>query len=236
MSFESKKKLIHVGIILDGNRRYAKKRLLEPWQGHLDGSKKLKDLLSWSYDLGINELTLYAFSIKNFNRSNMEVNFLMNLFEQELKKLLFEKEIHNKKVKINFLGRIDMFPENLKKIMFELMDKTKNYKDYNLNFAMAYDGRLEIVDSVKKILNDFSNHKIKIDDVNEELIFKNLYLSSEPDLIIRTSGEKRLSGFLLWQGSYSELYFVDKFWPEFNKQDLIDAIEEFYTRNRRFGK
>ena len=224
--------LHHLGIILDGNRRFAKKLMLQPSKGHELGYEKIKKLFNWCKDLDIKELTLYTFSIENFNRPKKEFDYLMNLFKKAFKELLTEKELKN--IKIDFIGRIKLFPKEIQERIKELKEKTKNNKPYKVNFAMAYGGRAEIVDATKKIAQDFKDNKIK--DITEETFKNYLYLQSEPDLIIRTS-ERRLSGFLLWQSSYSEILFLpNKLWPEFEKQDLVTAVQDFNNRHRRFGK
>jgi tritrans,polycis-undecaprenyl-diphosphate synthase [geranylgeranyl-diphosphate specific] len=225
----------HIGLILDGNRRFSKKLMKEPWKGHEYGAKKIEELLEWSNELGIKELTLFCFSIENFNRPKIEFDYLMNLFRKEIPRLIDDERIIKNKIKVNFIGRINLFPKDIYDKMIETMEKTKNYNNFKLNFAMAYGGRAEIIDAVKKITNEIKTGKISLEDINEELFKKYLYIESEPDLIIRTSGEKRFSGFMLWQASYSELYFCDKLWPEFTKEDFIEAIENYKKRDRRFG-
>jgi tritrans,polycis-undecaprenyl-diphosphate synthase [geranylgeranyl-diphosphate specific] len=228
--------LNHVGLILDGNRRFSKKLMKEPWKGHEFGAKKIEELLEWSNELKIHELTLYCFSIENFNRPKIEFNYLMDLFSKEISRLIEDKRIIENKIKVRFIGRLDLFPIDIKNKMLKVMEKTKQYDNFILNFAMAYGGRAEIIDAIKKMFNDVNKNKINIDEINEELFENYLYLKSEPDLIIRTSGEKRISGFLLWQSSYSEFYFCDKLWPEFEKEDFIKAIQDYKNRSRRFGK
>jgi tritrans,polycis-undecaprenyl-diphosphate synthase [geranylgeranyl-diphosphate specific] len=228
--------LNHVGLILDGNRRFSKKLMKEPWKGHDYGAKKIEQLLDWSNELGIKELTLYCFSIENFNRPKIEFDYLMDLFRKEIPNLISDKRIFENKIKVNFIGRINLFPKDIYDNMLKVMEKTKSHNNFKLNFAMAYGGRAEIIDAVKKISCDVKNGKISCNQINEDIFKKYLYIESEPDLIIRTSGEKRISGFLLWQGSYSELCFCDKLWPEFEKEDFIKAIEDYKKRDRRFGK
>ena len=226
----------HVAIVLDGNRRFAKKLMLKPWKGHEWGAKKVERLFDWCEELGIKELTLYAFSLENFNRPKEEFNYLMNLFKKSLSKLEEDPRIKKNKIKITFIGRIWMFPKELQELMNRLMEKTKKFTKYKINIAMAYSGRAEIIDAVKRLSQDIKNGKLSIEDLNEKVFKKNLYLESEPDLIIRTGGEKRISGFLLWQGSYAEFVFIDKMWPEFEKNDLVLAIKEYGRRERRFGQ
>lgn len=225
----------HIGYIIDGNRRFAKRLMLKPFKGHEWGAKKLEQLFNWCLEYGIEELTVYAFSIENFNRPKKEFYFLMKLFKREFIKFKDDPRLKNA-IKVNFIGRTWMFPKDIQNIMNHLMNKTKNNKKFILNFAMAYGGRAEIIDATKKIAEQIKKGKLKIEDINEEVFKKNLYLESEPDLIIRTS-EKRLSGFLLWQGAYAELEFLpDKLWPEFEKEDFIKCLEEYSKRERRFGK
>jgi len=226
----------HIGIILDGNRRFAKRLMLEPWKGHEYGAGKIEKLFDWCKELDIKELTLYCFSQENFNRPKEEFDFLMNLFIKTFKKYKNDKRIHENKIKINFIGRTDMLPKELQKEMKEMAEKTKNYSDYIVNFALAYSGRDEILDAVKKIAKQVKNNQLKENEIDEKTFGKNLYINSEPDLIIRTGGEKRTSNFLPWQSVYSEWLFLDKMWPEFEKQDLINAIKDFKNRERRFGR
>ena len=224
----------HIAIILDGNRRYAKKIGLRPWKGHEFGIKKLEQLLDWCIELGIKELTLYSFSTENFNRAKTEKDFLFSIFKREFNNMKHRKDIFKNKIRINVIGRIDMFPEDIRKAMLEMMEITKKHTNFIVNFAMAYGGRQEIVDSFKKIIEH--SKKLNPSNINENLITKNLYLQSEPDLVIRPGGEVRTSNFLTWQSVYSEWIFINKLWPEFTKEDLVNCIEEFKRRERRFGK
>jgi tritrans,polycis-undecaprenyl-diphosphate synthase [geranylgeranyl-diphosphate specific] len=228
---------LHVGIILDGNRRYAKKKIMKAWEGHNAGAKKLEKLIEWGKKLDIKELTLYTFSMQNFNRDKKEVNHLMKIFNEEFDRLLKREDIHTDKVRITVIGRIEMFPEELRNKMKKIMEETKNYDNYKLNFAMAYGGKEEIIDAVKRVCNKIKKEEIMIEDINQETFSKELYLNSCPDLIIRTSGEKRTSNFLPWQSTYSEWFFLDKMWPEFEEEDLTKVVKEFKEkRTRRFGK
>ena len=224
----------HISIILDGNRRYAKKLGMHPWKGHEYGVKKLGQLLEWCRELGIKELTLYSFSTENFNRTKTEKDFLLNIFKQEFNKLKYKEEIYKNKIRINVIGRLHMFPKDIQKSIKEIMKKTKNHNNFIVNFAMAYGGRQEIVDAFRNIIKH--SKKLKPNQINEKLITNNLYLKNEPDLVIRPGGEMRISNFLIWQSSYSELVFLNKLWPEFTKGDLIHCIGEFNKRERRFGR
>lgn len=231
-----KKTLKHLGIILDGNRRFAKRLMIKPWKGHEWGAKKLERLFEWCKEFDIKELTLYCFSIQNFNRPKKEFDYLMNLFRAEFKKLKNDARIHKNKIRINVIGRTNLFPKDIQQSMKEVMERTKNHSRYVINFAMGYGGREEIVDAVRRIARDVKKGKIDADKIDEKAISKNLYLKSEPDLIIRTGGEHRTSNFLLWQSSYSELLFIEKMWPEFSKKDLALAISNYQQRERRFGR
>ncbi len=220
----------HVAIVLDGNRRFAKRLMLKPFKGHEWGAKKIQQLFEWCKEFGIHELTLYAFSVENFNRPKAEFDYLMNLFVKEFQRCMQDARIHTNKIRINFVGRVWMFPKKVQDAMQDLVDETKNYSDYVVNFAMGYGGRQEIVDAVNKIL------KTGAKKVDEKIISENLYLSSEPDMIIRTGGEQRTSNFLPWQGIYSEYIFLKINWPEFEKEDFVRCITEFGLRERRFGR
>ncbi|MGV8162514.1 MAG: polyprenyl diphosphate synthase [Candidatus Nanoarchaeia archaeon] len=226
----------HIAIILDGNRRFAKRLNLDPWKGHEYGDKKVSALLEWCYALDIKELTLYAFSMQNFNRPKLEFDYLMKIFRESLKNMLTEKKIDELGLKVNFIGRIDLFPKDLFEIMHQVMEKTKDNKNYILNMAMAYGGREELTDAVKSLSKDVLSGKLNIDSINDKTMSSYLYMLDEPDMIIRTGGETRTSNFLPWQSIYSEWFFLTKHWPEFEKEDLIECIKEFAQRERRLGK
>jgi len=230
----------HIAVILDGNRRWALERSLNPWIGHKQGAEKVEDLLDWCLEMGVKSITLYAFSTENFRRSPREVEKIMNIAEEKLRKLLTDKRIHENHVKVKIIGRKSLLPESLRKLINEAEEATKEYNEHFLNVALAYGGRAEIVDATKKIAEKVEKGEIKSKDINEKLFEKFLYTAhlpkQDPDLIIRTSGEERLSGFLLWQSAYSELCFLDIYWPEFRKIDLLRAIRTFQKRKRRFGK
>jgi len=228
-------KLKHVAIILDGNRRYAKKHRLMLLKGHEYGAKKVEKLFDWCRLLGIKELTLYVFSMENFKRSKNEVNYLMNLFRKQFKKLSKDKRIDKDRIRISFIGRLNLFPKDMQEMMKSLMKKTKGYKNFKINFAIGYGGRAEIIDATKKMISDVKRKKLNEKDINENLFKKYLYLSREPDLLIRPGGDLRISNFLIWQSSYTELYFTKKLWPEFTKNDLKKAIDDYKKRERRFG-
>ena len=224
-------KVNHLAIIMDGNRRYAKKKLKEPWRGHDSGGEKVSQLFDWCKELGIQELTLYVFSMQNFKRDKKEVDYLMDLFCKFLNDQTIKDKIHHNQIKINFIGRVHLLPEKVQQIIHSLMEETKHHDKFTANFAMAYGGREEILDGINRILKEG-----KIKQVDEKILSRYLYLQHEPDVIIRTGGERRTSNFLVWQSWYSEWFFVDKLWPEFEKEDLVKVITEFSQRERRFGK
>jgi tritrans,polycis-undecaprenyl-diphosphate synthase [geranylgeranyl-diphosphate specific] len=234
------KKPEHVAIILDGNRRWAAQKALIPWIGHRHGANKIDDLMNWCMELDVKFITLYAFSIENFRRPKKEVKEIMNLIEEKLHAILDNERIHENKIRVKAIGRIDLLPESIQEVINRVEESTKMYTDRFLNVALAYGGRAEIVDATKRIVNKVENGELKIEKINEKLFEKYLYTAHMPkqdaDLIIRTSGEERLSGFLSWQSAYSELCFVDVNWPDFRHIDLLRAVRTYQRRKRRFGK
>ncbi|WP_296811087.1 polyprenyl diphosphate synthase [uncultured Methanobrevibacter sp.] len=228
----------HVALIMDGNRRFSKLQgNIDVVKGHEIGVDTLEKVLDWSIELGIEIITAYAFSTENFNRPQHEVEGLMNLFVINFKRLVTHEKIHKNEVRVKVVGRTELLPDNVKEAIHDAEESTKHYTKRLFNIAIGYDGRLEIIDSFKKIIKDVQDGKISIDDVDEDLVSQNLYTEGldDPNLIIRTSGEERLSGFLLWQSSYSELYFCETLWPELRKVDFIRAIRSYQARDRRFG-
>jgi len=230
----------HIGIILDGNRRWAASRDLLPWEGHRAGAEKVRDVLKWCLDFDIRTITLYAFSTENFQRDKKEVDELMALGEKFLQWVMKEESIHRYRVKIKVIGRVSMLREDLQRMIVQLEDMTKSYDRYFLNLAIAYGGRAEIIDAAKEVAAMAVKNEISPDDITEEFFAEHLYTShlpqADPDLIIRTSGETRLSGFLLWQSAYSEFCFMDVYWPDFREIDLARAIRTYQRRGRRYGK
>jgi tritrans,polycis-undecaprenyl-diphosphate synthase [geranylgeranyl-diphosphate specific] len=225
----------HVGIILDGNRRFAKRLMLKPWKGHEWGAEKVEKVLEWGNELGVRELTLYTLSLENFNRPKTEFNYLMELFKKEFKRLSKDPQLQEKEIRINFIGRLWMLDEELQQILKGISNKTKNNSKFTVNFAIAYGGRQEVVDATIKIAEQVKSGELDISKINEETFLNNLWSSSEPDLIIRTGGETRTSNFLNFQAAYSEWIFLEKSWPEFEKEDFISAINEYDTRSIRKG-
>lgn len=233
------KKPEHIGIILDGNRRWASERLMVPWIGHEFGADKVEDLLEWCLELGVKTVTLYVFSTENFQRPPTEVGKIMNLLEKKLIKILEDERIYKNEIKIKAIGRTYLLPSRLQDIIHHSEENTKKYDGLYLNIAVAYGGRAEIIDATKQIAKDVKEGKININEIDERAIEERLYTSHlpkpDPDLIIRTSGEERLSGFLLWQSAYSELCFLDAFWPDIRRIDLWRVIRTYQQRQRRFG-
>ncbi|MDR2967124.1 MAG: di-trans,poly-cis-decaprenylcistransferase [Methanobacteriaceae archaeon] len=228
----------HIAIIMDGNRRYSKiQGNINVIKGHEIGVDTLEKVLDWSIDLGIEIVTAYAFSTENFNRTPQEVEGLMNLFVKNFKRIVEHEKIHKNEVKVKVVGKLELLPENVREAIHEAEESTKHYTKKLFNLAIGYDGRLEIIDAIKKIVEATKSGKISENDIDEDLVNKNLYTAGleDPNLIIRTSGEERLSGFLLWQSSYSELYFCDSLWPELRKTDFLRAIRSYQERERRFG-
>ncbi len=228
----------HVAIIMDGNRRFAKDLGLKPEAGHQIGRDKIVEVLEWCFELGIKNLTIFAFSTENFNRNTDEVQTIMNLCKEEIEKASKDSRIHKNQVQIRIIGHIDSLPTEISESAIKIMRQTKNYNRYSLNIALAYGGREEIVQAIKKIANDVKEGDLKIDEIKEPIVSKYLYTKDlpDPDLILRTSGEERISNFLLWQLAYSELYFSDVYWPAFQKRDFLQAIRTVQKRQRRYGK
>lgn len=229
----------HTAIILDGNRRWASENELNPWLGHKKGAETVEQLLDWCEKIGVKYVTLYTFSTENFRRSPDEIEAIMRIAEEKFRKLLTDERIHRNKVHVKVIGRTNLLPEGLQQLIGEVEKATADYDQQFLNFAFAYGGRAEIVDAAKVIAEKVKAGEIEPQDIDESTFEKYLYTShmskQEPDLIIRTSGEERLSGFLLWQSAYSELAFLDVYWPDFRLIDLLRVIRTFQRRKRRYG-
>ncbi len=226
----------HIAVIMDGNSRWAKKNSLPIAIGHRTGSKAVKTLVKSALEFGVKYITIYAFSTENWQRPKKEVNYLMSLFQKNLDK---ETAYLNKNdVRIVISGNLSNVSDEIKNKIKNIEKITKTNKSLVLNIAFDYGAKHEIVDAVKQIILDIENNKTIFADIDEDLIRKNLYNSwiPDPDLLIRTSGVMRLSNFLLWQISYTELYFTKKLWPDFDKEDLYKAILDFNKRERRYGK
>ncbi|MFQ6025208.1 MAG: polyprenyl diphosphate synthase [Nitrosopumilaceae archaeon] len=230
----------HLALILDGNRRWAKRNLLLRNDGHFQGADAVENLLDWCEEFDIKIITLYVLSAENLERVGTELDFLFVLIKRRLEKLLHDPRIHKNKMRVKAIGRTDLLPEFLQDIIRRLDEATIGYDDHYLNIAIAYGGQTELVDAVKKIGAEIKNGRLEVDAINKDVIESRLYTShlpqSSPDMILRTSGEKRLSGFLMWQSAYSELVFMDVLWPNFRKIDLMRAIRTYQKRSRRLGK
>ncbi|MCW4034149.1 MAG: polyprenyl diphosphate synthase [Candidatus Bathyarchaeota archaeon] len=229
----------HVAIILDGNRRWASRKSLIPWLGHRQGANKIDELMDWCLELDLKFITLYGFSTENFNRAPKEVEHILKLVEEKLLSILKNEGIHENKIRVKAIGRLDLLPQSTQEIIHRVEEATKMYTDRCFNVALAYGGRAEIVDATKKIAKKVKKGELSPEKIDEELFEKYLYTAHMPkqdaDLIIRTSGEERLSGFLSWQSAYSELCFVDVNWPDFRRIDLLRAVRTYQRRKRRFG-
>ena len=226
----------HIAIIMDGNGRWAKKRGFARNIGHKKGAEVVIETAKAAKDLGVSYLTLYAFSTENWKRSEEEVSGLMNLLREYLDKNFEELKKNN--VRIVFIGERSMLDQDIVSKMEKLEQETKHNKSLTLQIALSYGSRLEIVSAVKKIADLVAKADISVSDINEDMFSKFLYTSDvpDPDIVIRTSGEQRLSNYLLWQSAYSELFFTDTLWPDFTKEELTQIIENFKTRERRYGK
>ncbi|HKM02104.1 MAG TPA: isoprenyl transferase [Sedimentibacter sp.] len=225
----------HIAVIMDGNRRWAKKKNLPTKLGHREGALRVTDLVRNCADIGVKYLSVYAFSTENWNRDKKEIDYLMTLLMEFVIKEL--NNLHKNDVKITMMGNIDDLPEKTRKEVQRSVELTKNNKTLHLNIALSYGSRNEIIRAVKNIINDYENNEINIEEINEESFNKYLFTNDmpDPDLLIRTSGEVRLSNFLLYQLAYTEFYFTDVLWPDFNKEELLKSIESYQQRKRRYG-
>ena len=232
----------HIGIIMDGNRRFARAVGLDVKAGHDHGAGKAREVLDWCLELGIKHVTLWGFSTENKGRAPEEVSHLHELFAEQARSLLNDKRLHANRVRVRVIGDIGDFPESAKQALREMEEATRDYDGMSVNIALGYGGREEIVDAVKRLLTEEgvngSTPEEIAERINADEITRRLYTAGlpDPDFVIRTSGEVRLSGFLLWQTAYSEFYFCDANWPEFRKVDFLRAVRSFQARERRFGK
>ena len=228
----------HVSIIMDGNRRFAWHRKIETNIGHEKGKEKLKDVMDWILDLKIPYLSVYALSTENIKeRSGEELDSLYELYCEGLNEMSEDPKIHKMKDKVQAVGRLEMLPDNVRNSIKNIEEKTKDYSDFLFTVCLAYGGREEIVDAVRKVAQEYAEGEIKLEEIDNNKISNKLYTANlpDPDLVIRTSGEERISNFLLWQIAYSELHFTDVHWPSFSKQDLYEAIDSYQRRRRRYG-
>lgn len=229
-----------VGIIMDGNRRFAKELMKEPWKGHEYGVGKAREALEWAHELGIKYLTIYSLSLENLkSRPKMELKKILEYFDREID-IFFSGDhvVHRTGTKVRFIGRTRLLPKKLQEKMKKLEEATRDYKNHVLNIAVAYGGQQEIIDACRDISLKVAEGLLRPEQIDESLFRESLYTNGfrYPDLIIRTGGERRLSNFLLWQAAYSELAFTDIRWPEITKEDFSRIIRDYQKRERRFGK
>lgn len=227
----------HVAVIMDGNRRWAAEKGMPSYMGYRYGADKVEELLRWCLDLGIKNVTLYVLSVENLRRPKEELNTIFNLLEEKLERLERDGILEREDIKFKVLGDISLLPKNLREKLGKLEKITSDHTSKSLNLAVSYSGRQEIIKAVREIAEKVRDGRLKPDEIGEEVFRAHLYTSHapDPDLIIRTSGEMRVSGFLLWQLAYSELVFVDVYWPELRKMDFLRALRTFQKRKRRFG-
>ena len=233
----------HIGIIMDGNRRFARQSgFSNASQGHARGADKLQEVLTWCYEAGIPVVSVWSFSLDNFHRAPSEVAELLRLFEDKTRELATHSDVHSNRVRVRYIGKLELLPESLRAAIRAVEEATSEYDQFQLNIAMAYGGRQEIVEAMRRYLQDQDRAGTSIDDIlttfDHRSIEPYLYTSGQPapDLIVRTSGEVRMSGFMLWQSAHSEFYFCDTFWPAFRRIDLLRALRAFDQRQRRFGR
>ena len=237
---QSGEKPQHIGIILDGNRRWAKSTHNPRWVGHFIGAGKAEELMDWCNEIGVKTATLYILSTENYERNKSEMDELFNLIDERLSKLLVDERIHRNRINVKAIGQKELLPKNINTLLSRIEKDTEDYSNHFLNIAIAYGGRHEIVDVMKIIAEKAKSGELNPSEITTKMVEQHLYTSHlpnpEPDLVIRTSGEERLSGFLLWQSAYSELVFLDVYWPEFRKIDLMRAIRTYQKRSKRLGK
>lgn len=228
----------HVAVIMDGNRRFARELKMSANEGHEMGKKKLEEFLDWCFDIGIKIVTVYAFSTENFSRDSEEIEYLMHLYADSFNNIIKDERVIKNRIRIRIIGKTELLPDFVREAARRAEEATKDYDNFLLNVAIAYGGREEILDAIRKMAIDVQYGKLKPENITDETMQRYLYTGEiqDPDLVIRTSGEERISNFLLWQSAYSELYFMDVYWPEMAKIDLLKAIRDYQRRNRRFGK
>jgi len=228
----------HLAVIMDGNRRFAARLGLAAHLGHSHGKNKLEELLDWCQDLDIKVLTVYAFSTENLKRNPEELSALMDLFATSFRQVADDARIHQRRIRVRALGRVELLPDEVQEAIAYAQERTAGYSDYYFNLAVAYGGREEIVQAMQAIAKRAVAGELMPEAIDVGTITSHLYTSDlpDPDLIMRTSGEERISNFLLWQVAYSELYFTDVFWPELRKVDFLRAIRSYQHRSRRLGQ
>lgn len=229
---------VHIGIIMDGNRRFAESMGEPAVRGHEYGRDTLERVLDWCLEVDVKHLTVYAFSTENFSRNPLEVRRLMDLFEENFLKMAEDERVHKNRIHIRAIGQIDKLPKRVREAIRVAEERTASYDSYFYTVAVAYGGRQEIIDAVRAVAQDVKDGRVRPGDIDEGLLSKYLYTSHlpDPDLILRTSGEERISNFLLWQMAYAELYFTDVYWPGFRRVDFLRAVRTYQMRQRRYGK
>ncbi|MCI8470315.1 MAG: isoprenyl transferase [Clostridia bacterium] len=235
MEFNQENMPKHIGIIMDGNRRWAKEKGKPVSYGHKEGAKTLEKIVRYANKIGLDYITVYAFSTENWKRAEEEVKSLMILLQNYLDD--YAKRADTENIRVKILGDISLLSSGMQKSIQNCMERTKNNTGVTFNIALNYGGRDELIKATRKIAELAKNNEIQLEDISEETIQDNLYTKGQPDLdlLIRTSGEKRLSGFLPWQSTYAEILFIDKNWPDFEEKDLEEAIIEYQKRTRKFG-
>lgn len=223
---------------MDGNRRFARELGIEPTEGHLKGKDKLEEVTDWCLEVGVKILTVFAFSTENIKRKTEEIDKLMKLFAENFRKAGDDERAHKYGIRVKAMGQRTLLPKEVQDAIAYAEEKTKNYKNYLFNIAVAYGSREEILQAIRNIAEDVKNGKLDSKKINEKVFSQYLYTADlpDPDLVLRTSGEERVSNFLLWQLAYSELYFADIYWPGFRKVDFLRAIRSYQKRQRRFGE
>ncbi|MDA7492324.1 polyprenyl diphosphate synthase [Candidatus Poseidonia sp.] len=230
-------KVNHLAIIMDGNRRFAWNSDLAAGIGHRIGKEKLERVLDWVLEINIPWFTVYALSTENLNRPIEELDVLFDLYVEGLKDIADDPRIHENNVRVHIIGRRELLPQRVNDAIDYAEERTAEYNDFVFTVCLAYGSREEMISAIQSIAKDHASGALTMDDINEELVSDRLYTADmpDPDLVIRTSGEERISNFLLWQMAYTELYFTDVFWPSFSKKDLLKAIRTYQDRGRRFG-
>ncbi|MGB0611030.1 MAG: polyprenyl diphosphate synthase [Poseidonia sp.] len=231
-------KVNHLAIIMDGNRRFAWRSNLATGLGHRIGKQKLERVLDWVLELNIPWFTVYALSTENLNRPQEELDVLFDLYVEGLRDIADDERIHENKVRVNIIGRRELLPERVNDAIDYAESKTADYDQFVFTVCLAYGSREEMITAIQSIAKDFAAGDISLDAIDQQAVSDRLYTADmpDPDLVIRTSGEERISNFLLWQMAYSELYFTDVFWPSFSKKDLLKAIRTYQERGRRYGE
>lgn len=227
----------HVAIIMDGNRRFAVGHGLLTEEGHIKGKEKLEELMNWCLEVGVKILTVYALSTENLSRPKDELDKLMLIFTESFRKVGDDPRVHRNKIRVRAIGDRERLPPGVREAIAYAEERTKDYSDYFYNIAVAYGGREEILQAMRAIARDVAAGKVSPEDIDEKMIAARLYTTDvpDPDLVLRTSGEERISNFLLWQVAYAELYFSDVLWPGLRKIDFLRAIHDYQRRKRRYG-